>query len=237
MLAGWNMLRETQSDLILVELPMPGLNAAACLRRFGAAPGAVRESVPVSDAPVIALSSPGLPGLAERCRELGFDDHLSKRFRRSEVLAMLNRPLRPSAPADSKDTAEPARADAVGANPPGTPMLDPGALARLTELDPAGENRLLERVLHAFQASVARLRPQLDAGRASGDLAAIRLVAHTLKSSSASIGATGLSQLCGQIETAIRIGTQADLGGELDALGAALDGALQAIETLLKERA
>ena len=46
----------------------------------------------------------------------------------------------------------------------------------------------LDRVLRAFETSVARLLPQLEAARTSGDRAGIRHVAHTLKSSSASIG-------------------------------------------------
>ena len=104
------------------------------------------------------------------------------------------------------------------------------------ELDPTGENRLLERVLQAFQTSVARLRPQLDAGRVGGDRAAIRLVAHTLKSSSASIGAMRLSQLCAQVEALIRLETGEDLDAMLDAMGSALDGTLQAIAQLQKER-
>ncbi|MBL0092287.1 MAG: Hpt domain-containing protein [Piscinibacter sp.] len=44
-------------------------------------------------------------------------------------------------------------------------------------------------MLKAFETSVARLAPQLDESRRSGDRAGIRHVAHTLKSSSASIGA------------------------------------------------
>lgn len=115
--------------------------------------------------------------------------------------------------------------------------LDAGALARLTELDPTGENRLVERVLQAFRASVARLRPQLDAARRNGDRNAIRLVVHTLKSSSASIGSLALSQLCAQIETVIRVDATADLNAPLAALDIALDDALLAIDTLLKERA
>ena len=49
------------------------------------------------------------------------------------------------------------------------PGLDAEALGRLTALDPTGENRLLERVLNAFQASAARLVPQLEAGHAGAD--------------------------------------------------------------------
>ncbi|HEY9238800.1 MAG TPA: Hpt domain-containing protein, partial [Burkholderiaceae bacterium] len=111
------------------------------------------------------------------------------------------------------------------------------ALARLAELDPSGKNRLIERVLQAFQTSAARLHPQLRQGRAEGDRAAIRLVTHTLKSSSASIGALRLSQLCAEIETAIRLDPAAELDAQLDALDDALDDVVQAIAHRLEGRA
>lgn len=151
---------------------------------------------------------------------------------------MLNRHLRPQAPAETPGSVAPvypgaAQAPAVMAES----NLDPGALKRLEELDPSGHNQLLVRVLHAFQASVARLRPQLDAARGTGDRATIRLIAHTLKSSSASIGAVHLSQLCAEIETTIRLAAALDPVPDLEALGVALDQTLRAIQRLLKERA
>ena len=111
--------------------------------------------------------------------------------------------------------------------------LDPEALARLTELDPKGENQLLERVLRAFQTSAARLMPQLEAARLSGDRATVRLVAHTLKSSSASIGALELSQVCAQVEGLIRAESADDLDPLLHTMRVALDAALGAIQRLL----
>lgn len=119
----------------------------------------------------------------------------------------------------------PLRASPIG--------LDPEALARLTELDPKGENQLLERVLRAFQSSAARLMPQLEAARQSGDRATVRLVAHTLKSSSASIGALELSQVCAQVEGLIRVESADDLDPLLHTMRVALDAALGAIEHLL----
>ena len=115
--------------------------------------------------------------------------------------------------------------------------LDADALARLATLDPSGQGRLVERVLKAFQVSADRLLPQLDAAQLSGDLNTIRLVAHTLKSSSASIGALALSQRCARIETATREAATHDLNpasliDDLDALRLALAAALQAIERL-----
>lgn len=113
------------------------------------------------------------------------------------------------------------------------PGLDPDALARLTALDPKGENQLLQRVLRAFQTSAARLMPQLEAARLSGDRPTVRLVAHTLKSSSASIGALELSQICAQVEALIRAESADDLDPLLHTMRVALDAALGAIQRLL----
>ena len=127
-----------------------------------------------------------------------------------------------------RTSAEPAEAAAPG--------LDPAALARLAELDPTGQNQLLERVLQAFQTSAARLALQLDAARLSVDRATIRLVAHTLKSSSASIGAIELSQHCAQVEALIRAESGDDLDARVEAMCTALAAALNAIQRLLDDR-
>ena len=77
-------------------------------------------------------------------------------------------------------------------------------MQRLRDLDPSGANRLLERVVLAFASSTGRLLPQLDEAMAAGDLHGVRHVAHTLKSSSASIGALKLAALCAEVEAMIR---------------------------------
>lgn len=111
--------------------------------------------------------------------------------------------------------------------------LDPQALARLAELDPKGDNQLVPRVLKAFVTSSARLMPQLDAAGAGPDLVAIRYVAHTLKSSSASIGALGLSATCAEIEALIRCGQSAGLDPLLGMLRRQMTGVQAEIGSLL----
>jgi len=226
MLEGRELQGRTQFDLILVDLEAPGAEGGegpdqTCHAGAGGAGTA-------GNAPWVAMGGPDTPGHTQRLRELGFDDHVCRPFGQNEMLALLNKHLRKRAPAESCESGAPAAA---------APVLDPMALARLIELDPSGANHLLERVLQAFRTSVARLRPQADAARLSGDQAALRLVAHTLKSSSASIGAMHLSQLCAQIETAIRTASDDKLDDQLDALGTELDKVLAAIDQLLKERA
>lgn len=98
-------------------------------------------------------------------------------------------------------------------------VLDAEALERLRALDPGGANGLLDRVLGTFRASLERLAPQLRDGRHAGDANAVRYVAHTLKSSSASVGALRLSQLCAEVEQALRQGSGlAALDGQIDEL-------------------
>lgn len=109
------------------------------------------------------------------------------------------------------DAAAPARWDAV---------LDAQALGRLRELDPTGRNGLVVRVLTTYVSSLSKLLDQFEAARAAADAGGLRHVAHTLKSSSASVGALQLSALCADAERSLRDGPQDGLEPQLDALAA-----------------
>ena len=87
-------------------------------------------------------------------------------------------------------------------------VLDPKSLAKLSQLDPSGQNRLVQRVLSTYRQSLARLQQQIAGGLDATDLSTVRIGAHTLKSSSASIGALELSSLCAAVEQSIRDGQQ-----------------------------
>jgi HPt (histidine-containing phosphotransfer) domain-containing protein len=84
-------------------------------------------------------------------------------------------------------------------------VLDPQVLERLGRLDPDGRSKLLERVLVAFETSSERMLLMWNLARESGDVAAVHHIAHTLKSSSANIGALGLSELCAKLEDGLRM--------------------------------
>jgi HPt (histidine-containing phosphotransfer) domain-containing protein len=115
----------------------------------------------------------------------------------------------------------------------GATVLDADALERLRELDPHGKSHLLERVLRAFESSASRLATQFGEARASGDMQGIRHVVHTLKSSSASIGAVALARLCAEIESSIRAEAFAALPDRLDAMDRELAAVLQAVTPML----
>ena len=86
------------------------------------------------------------------------------------------------------------------------PVLDAACMAELRALDPDGKAQLVKRVLATYQASLTKLVEQLRSARAEGAWEQVSRVAHTLKSSSASIGALALSALCADIERLLRAG-------------------------------
>jgi len=132
------------------------------------------------------------------------------------------------------DHSPPAALIELPAMPPSLPdpdLLDAQALARLRELDPSGGNKLIERVVSAYNKSLDRLLPELAAARSPTlDPAVVRHVSHTLKSSSASLGALALAERCAEIETLVRNG-QSDSAnmGQFDGLEALLDAMLDDI--------
>jgi HPt (histidine-containing phosphotransfer) domain-containing protein len=125
---------------------------------------------------------------------------------------------------------------ATVALPSRPPVLDELALAGLRQLDPTGANQLMPRVLTTYRTSLARLLGQMSAARQQSDTAALRLATHTLKSSSASIGALRLSVLCGTAEQAARDGRIEDLPALLDQLEAEAADVDAAVLQLLQDQ-
>lgn len=115
----------------------------------------------------------------------------------------------------------------------GPSVLDEQALAKLRELDPTGAHNVVTRVMQAFDLSLERMRGELLAARERQDLDAAARVAHTLKSSSASVGALALSRCCASVEQAIRTQQTDGLDGDLDSLLHEADLALAAVRAML----
>lgn len=131
------------------------------------------------------------------------------------------------------DTDSASARRAVSAAPA---VLDPVALERLRELDPTGRNHVVERVLRAFEGSLQRLLDQAARAHADGDHHGVRHVAHTLKSSSASVGAIELSQRCCDIENRLRVQPGPGLDASMQGLHVEGRRVLAAVQALLESR-
>lgn len=127
---------------------------------------------------------------------------------------------KPAAPASPVDTGGASTGAAPRSDLPAEllALLDEQALDRLRELDPGGRMGLVPRVLRTFDSSMAKLLAQLHEAQGAADPQVVRHVAHTLKSSAASVGALQLSILCADIERRVREADLVGLPARLDAM-------------------
>jgi HPt (histidine-containing phosphotransfer) domain-containing protein len=112
--------------------------------------------------------------------------------------------------------------------------LDAVALARLRELDPEGRHGVVARVLRAFETSLTRQLGELAAAPAGEVGARLASVAHTVKSSAASVGALRLASLCDDIERRMRDAGASASRHDVERLLAEGQAALAAVRAILR---
>jgi HPt (histidine-containing phosphotransfer) domain-containing protein len=120
--------------------------------------------------------------------------------------------------------------------PPGAEptQLDPQAISRLRELDPDGRQGVVARVLQTYDTSLQRLLAQAADALSRGDAAAVGIAAHTLKSSSSSVGALELSRLCAELERSVRVGETQHLAIQVENLLSEGRRVLGAVRAMLR---
>jgi len=84
--------------------------------------------------------------------------------------------------------------------------LDPDMVAQLRQLERLTRPGIVAQLVATYLDNSARLAEALTAGVAASDLDAVRRASHSLKSTSASMGALAFSRRCGEIERAAREG-------------------------------
>ena len=84
--------------------------------------------------------------------------------------------------------------------------LDRAVLDAIRALDETGAASLLRQVIQIYFETSPRLIAELRRAQAAAGLDGVRSAAHSLKSSSANLGAARLAQMCQALEHAARAG-------------------------------
>ena len=161
---------------------------------------AQREASTGGHIPIIAMTANAMQGDREHCLQAGMDDYVSKPIKVEDLIEMLRKWVKPASDASPiLDDAGSGTSSATGQGP--LTALDTQTFLALKALyEDEGSTALLNLIEIFIQDAtthVATLRGAID----SSDAKALERAAHSLISSSATIGAQGMAELCRTLQT------------------------------------
>ncbi|QLA12735.1 ATP-binding protein [Desulfolutivibrio sulfodismutans] len=231
-------LARERFDLVLMDVEMPGMDgvtASGIIRTGGPADHPVLDP----DVPIVAVTAHASPEVRRRCLEAGMDEYLTKPINFAELAAIIQRLL----PSQGKTPPAPPPAPSpVAPQPPAGPtdtsphnILDTRAAMERLGIDPAGYAPILAVSAREIDKRLELCRTAL----AQGNLADLALHAHTLKSTTSTIGAGQGAQYARSLEHAADAGKLdeaaahlRDLEKELHEVAVCIQAALRQITTV-----
>ncbi len=191
-------------DLVLMDCQMPDLDGYEATRRIRQGPEKSRRI------PIVALTAHATREDLDRCLAAGMDDTITKPCVEETLRRKLDRWLNAAGGGALPGPERPAAAPENGS------PLDGARLTELRGLGRAVGRDVLSELTAAFQSRdpMTEIRSAL----ASGDWRLLRQSAHSLKGSSALLGAMNLSSICGELEHLPPNAGAETLAGSLTAL-------------------
>jgi two-component system sensor histidine kinase/response regulator len=188
------VLSTAHFDLVFMDCQMPVMDGYEATRRY-------REQEPSGDSanrlPIVALTANALKGTRRKCLNAGMDDYLSKPFTQGQLQVMLERWVPKKNPGQRGDvsTGGPdSDAHSTNGGVSAGNALDMKAIDKLRALQRPGRTSVVRKVISLYLDSTPALIGQLSQAERRGDANALQEAAHSLKSSSANLGAFRLAQ-------------------------------------------
>jgi signal transduction histidine kinase/DNA-binding response OmpR family regulator len=210
-------LGETQYDLVFMDCQMPVMDGYAATRALREKEQAAGEDLPRTT--VIALTAHAMDGDREECLSAGMDDYLSKPFKSPQLQAVLERWLPTTmvfaaSQPENSDQGEPSPgagrerpvcvdnfAEAASAAEQAVERtIDLEALECLRDLEAQGADGVVAKTIGFYLEDAPDLLGTMREACAQANATAMTGAAHSLKSSSANLGALKLAALCKQLE-------------------------------------
>ncbi len=187
-------IEAAQYDLVLMDCQMPVLDGYGATRRWREIEQARRATHRL---PIVAMTANAMAGDRQKCLDAGMDDYLPKPVTKGELERCIERWR--GASLAVPETLPPLEETAVRS----PPVLDDSVLDELREV--LGDE--VDKIVQVYLEDAPRLIAQLERAAVGNDPIALRVAAHTLKSSSANVGARTLSDAARDLEHGARDGT------------------------------
>jgi two-component system, sensor histidine kinase and response regulator len=223
------VLESEEFDLVLMDCQMPvmdGYRATAAIRE--------REVGQSRHLPVVALTANAMEGDRGHCIDAGMDDYLAKPYSLEQLQTTLSRWLALDGGSTGQALDEESGTDIPGPRVPET-VIDTKVLDQLRELDPDGDMDLVRQVIVAFMDSAEDAVAQTKAAILMNNAENLRVAAHSLKSSSANVGAQELSAIFRELEHCGREGRMADAGPLLEVMQGEYGRSRKVLQELVRE--
>lgn len=198
-------------DLVFMDCQMPvmdGFEATRKIRQWEAAQLARPGFRPL---PIVALTANALAGDREACLAAGMTDYVSKPVTSAALAQALER----HRPADFSPTAPVIQKD--DPKETGAPAFDASVLGIMPMVMDGSDPGFADEMLDLFAVDARKTLTAIDQATHEVDMAALTRLVHTLKSSSAQVGAMALSAVAAKQEALLRGGRmgEGDWRGEL----------------------
>ncbi|HBZ72584.1 MAG TPA: hypothetical protein DEP35_23755, partial [Deltaproteobacteria bacterium] len=228
-------------DAILMDIQMPGMDGYQATQSIRSQEEREKQRLQggsVRRTPIIALTANAMQGDKQECLNAGMDDYLTKPFRREELLETLRRWLPEArgegpaaAPSAGSGSVPDPASDSAAARE--ASLLDRRALDAIRELSPERGATILARVIDSYLVTAPDQLEALQRALADNDARALQSQAHSLKSSSANVGARELAELAREVEAFGRAGQTTDAAGLVERMAREF---LRVREALVAER-
>jgi len=179
-------LRREMYDVILMDIQMPQMDGLETAQRI------CQEWPPNQRPRIIAVTANAMQGDREMCMEAGMDDYISKPIKLEE----LSRALIKSQP-KQRDRLPQSHLPTSLASDSALNLQIMQAFRNMVGPDSSG---ILVELINSYLQETPKVIQSMQAASAQGDFTLLRLLAHTLKSSSATLGAITLANLCKDLE-------------------------------------
>jgi two-component system, sensor histidine kinase and response regulator len=197
---------------VLMDVQMPEMDGYAATREIRE-----REEGRSHYTPIIAMTANAMQGDREKAIEAGMDDYVSKPVKLEELAEVLERWVLQEEEEAKADTTTPAREKGDSLATTGG-SVDISVLVGLRELQGEGEPDILDELIELFLGEVPTQLKALREAAQTGEAQSVERIAHTLKGSSANMGALRMEALCAELEEAGRSEDLSAASGQISRL-------------------